>query len=178
MGFTGNGIEIIPSAATTTEVTVLDTVVTNNAGGILTHNSGAGTVKVSLLRVQASGNSAFGVKADGTSGSGPIFVALTDSESSNNNNGLNVLSGPGSATVMVNRSALVNNNLNGMQSNQSAGGTAKILVGFSTITGNNVAALSVGGGAVLTYGNNQVNGNISSDGTFTGPAIGRHYQNR
>ena len=43
-----------------------------------------------------------------------------------------------------------------------------MLVGHSSIVLNNTGLLAVSGGALLSYKNNNVNGNTSGDGAFTG----------
>jgi hypothetical protein len=169
MNFTQNGIDFAPSGAS--RLTVVDTIATNNAvNGIRVDPQSGGSAKVSLTRVTSSNNGG-GFRADGTAaGAGAINATVTDSETSNNTNtGVNAVSGSGAVFVILNRVATVNNGAFGIQASQS-GANASVLVGSSTITGNNIAGNPVGGGTVASYGNNQINGNITSNGTFSAHA--------
>jgi hypothetical protein len=44
-----------------------------------------------------------------------------------------------------------------------------MLVGQSSIVFNNTGLFTAGGGVLLSYKNNNVNGNFTTDGLFTGP---------
>ena len=51
-----------------------------------------------------------------------------------------------------------------------AGGTGGgMLIGQSSIVLNNTGLFTNGGGVLLSYKNNNLNGNSTADGTFTGP---------
>jgi hypothetical protein len=167
-GFSNDGIDIFPSNAS--QVFIKGTTLNNTNGGVQVRSNGSGNVSAALEGVLMNGNSAFGLKADGSGGSGAIHVSMSNSQASANaNNGVNAVSGPGAVNVLINRSAIVNNGTNGLQANAVNGSTARIQVGSSSLTGNNVAANPVNGGLVQTYQNNEVAGNLSVDGTFSGP---------
>ena len=81
------------------------------------------------------------------------------------------MSGSGSVTIDIIRSAIETNGLAGILSNQSGGGSSSVTVGSSQIGGNGVGMQSAGGGALLlTYSNNQLTGNATNGGSFTGSA--------
>jgi hypothetical protein len=66
--------------------------------------------------------------------------------------------------IMLNRAASINNGNTGLVAN---GG--QIRVGDSTVSGNARGLWTANGGSILTYGNNQVNGNFNiGDGAMTG----------
>jgi len=72
--------------------------------------------------------------------------------------------------VDIMRVVAASNGAAGIQSNQSNGGTSIATIGSSMLYGNNIAVESVGGGALLSYTNNQVTGNAISNSGFTGTA--------
>ncbi len=95
-----------------------------------------------------------------------MTATVRDSVSSGNTNpGIAALTGFGSGPihVMVDRSAFVNN-LTGVIAHAA---NATIRIGDSTVTGNQNGLVSVLSGAILSYGNNKVDGN-DTDGNPTG----------
>ena len=131
-----NGIAL--ATASTSRMIVTNTFVTGNtAGGLLLRPTG-GTANVAFLHSETSGNTTFGLKADG--------------------------SGGGAVTVMIKDSSFINNTTNGIETNGTA---ATVLVGSSVIAVNQTG-VSAPSGAILSYGTNQNNANIGSNGTFSG----------
>ncbi len=61
------------------------------------------------------------------------------------------------------------NGVAGIAADQASGGIASLTVGSLALYGNTIAAQSMGGGALLSYSNNQVTGN-ATDGSFTAAA--------
>ncbi len=59
------------------------------------------------------------------------------------------------------------NGLTGVQSNQSNGGMAAVTIGQSVILDNTVGIAAVGGGTLLSVGNNQITANMTN-GSFSG----------
>jgi hypothetical protein len=164
MNFSQNGIQVVTGAAA--QMNVLDSIITNNAGGGILIQPTSATAKVSIIGTQINGNTTYGLRADGTGG-GSVNASFSDSQSiGNSTNGILAISGGGSALVVANRSVLSNNGINGVA---TSGASATLLVGNSTISGNQNAATVVSG-SILTYGNNSVNNNTVSDGTFSGSA--------
>ena len=60
-----------------------------------------------LYRVQMNNNSSFGLRADGSGGTGAVSVSFADGQASNSNNGILAAGNLGSAGVIINRSAIV-----------------------------------------------------------------------
>jgi hypothetical protein len=120
------------------------------------------TVNVFVTGTSTSGNN-FGIVADGTSG-GIIRASMRSSlVSVNANNGLTAsTSGSGSAVFLLHQVLLHGNGI-GIA---TAGAGAGFLVDDSRIFGNNTG-ISASSGAVLSYGNNDLNAN-NADGAFTG----------
>jgi len=166
-GFTQNGININLNSASPVRVFVTDTVVSNSVGGIAVRNAGAANVFVSMHRTTLTQNSGFGLKADGSGGAGAILNAVSDSLIAGNGTGVSAVGGPSvTAGIQITRSSVVNSVTTGVLSNASAG-PALVLVSNTLVSGNGTGLSSAGGGGILTYKNNSVNGNIA-DGAFTG----------
>ena len=162
------GIRFQPTAPGS-QLVVTDTVLSNNGsgtsgGGILVKPASGVTAQVTLNRVTAAKNS-HGIIADGTGG-GSIRGAVRDSVvSANANNGITVTTaGSGSAVLAVENTTVTGNNFGLV----SGGASSGMLVGQSSIVLNNTGLFPTGGGALLSYKNNNVNGNTTADGTFTG----------
>jgi hypothetical protein len=164
-GFTQNGININANTASTVRVAVIDTVLSNNAGGIAAKNASSGRVTVSAERVSLVKNSSFGFKADGTGGSAAIAAVVSDSLVAGNATGVWSAGGPsGNAGIQVTRSSVVNNVTTGVRADGA--GASIVLLSKTMIAGNGLGVSAAGVGSVATYKNNQLNGNVS-DGTFT-----------
>jgi hypothetical protein len=167
-GFTQTGININLTSSSATSVFVTDTIVSNSASGIVARNAGTGQVFLSMQRTTLAQNSAFGLKVDGTAGSGTIVGSVSDSLIAGNGTGMSAVSGAtASVGIRVARSSIVNNSATGALSDGSAGQPVAILFSDNLITSNSPGLSSVGGGSLLTYKNNSVNGN-TPDGAFTG----------
>ena len=130
---------ILLTTASTSRMIVTNTFVTGNtAGGSSLLRPTGGTANVAFLHSETSGNTTFGLKADG--------------------------SGGGAVTVMIKDSSFVDNTTNGIETNGTA---ATVLVGSSVIAVNQTG-ISAPSGTILSYGTNQNNANIGSNGTFSG----------
>jgi hypothetical protein len=106
------------------------------------------------------------VKTDTTSGA--INASISDgSVSSNAGNGVNAVGGSGAQNVLyIRNSVIATNGAAGIQAN---GATAAALVNNTLLDSNaSGATSSVGGGRILTYGNNNIVGTPGSG--FTGTA--------
>ena len=169
--FTQNGININLSSASPVRVFVTDTVVSNSVGGTAIRNAGAGNVFFSMQKTTLAQNSSFGLKIDGSGGAGAILSAVSDSMIAGNGTGVSVVGGPSINTdIQVTRSSVANNVTNGMMADGTAG-PATILSSETLISGNGTGLSSVAGGKFFTYKNNIVNGNVTSDGAFTGTIV-------
>ena len=117
---------------------VTNTFVTSSSAGGLLLRPTGGTANVAFLHSETSGNTTFGLKADDSLG--------------------------GAVTVMIKDSSFINNTTNGIETNGTA---ATVLVGSSVIAVNQTG-VSAPSGAILSYGTNQNNANIGSNGSFAG----------
>jgi hypothetical protein len=75
-GFTNNGIDI----ASAGQANISDTVLSNNFGGIRISTSGAGNMLAALERVQINNSGSFGLRGDGSGGTGAVTIEFTDSQ--------------------------------------------------------------------------------------------------
>jgi hypothetical protein len=162
-GFTNNGIDI----ASAGQANISDTVLSNNFGGIRISTSGAGNMLAALERVQINNSGSFGLRGDGSGGTGAVTIEFTDSQVSNSNNGVVSAGNLAAVGIIINRAAIVNNAANGLQTTAS-GQNGVIFVGNSTIAGNGTGVNASAGGVILTNGNNSITSNFISNGTFSG----------
>jgi hypothetical protein len=159
----GEGINFIDTASS--QLFVSNTVVSDNGDfGVGITTTGSGTTIGVLDHVAMENNAGDGLGA-GSSGAHTIKVAVSDSVSANNGSGIvaNVDSGYGGTptSITVRNSTIANNSGYGLQAN---GAGATILVTRSTITGNTTAwsIIGIGGsGTVLSYGDNNIDGNTN-----------------
>jgi hypothetical protein len=133
-------------------------------GGIVVKPGAAGNARVTLERVFVSRN-AFGIAFDGTASTAGINATIIDSVSAGNSQDgiLAVTSGGGAPIgVMVKNTQSVNNAI-GIR---SIGAGVTIRVDGSAVIGNSTG-LSPSGGALLSFGNNNVEAN-GANGAFSG----------
>jgi hypothetical protein len=169
------GISFAPSG--NSQLYIVNTTITDNGngttgGGIIIAPSAGGSVKAVLNNVRVRHNGGAGIQVNATSTTTPLGlnVAIIDSESSGNTLGLSIIA-PNTSTgvnVMVTRTLVSANSNIGISSD---GAFAAFRVGASTITNNTTGVASVNGGAIRTYADNQLNGNFTADGTFTGAVL-------
>ena len=167
------GIEVVPSTAglsqtlaTSINVNIQDSTITGNAGGIKIAPTTVTPINVVIDKTRINNNPGGGIKADGTSG-GPITVSMSDSLISlNSGNGVNAVGQSNNVIINLNNDVIASNGTSGIQAN---GADAAVLVSNTSILDNTTGATSaIGGGRVLTYGNNRIVGTAGSG--FTGPA--------
>jgi hypothetical protein len=165
---TGNGVEFFPTA--NGNLAMSNTVVADNGGdGIRVFPNGAGTLKADFDRVEVYNNSHNGISVNGSSSTGTINATATDSVAANNGDvGFLAFSASGQATtnLMVVRATSANNNTGLRADSNSA--NAFLRVGQSTVTANALGLSANGSGSLLSYGDNNVDGN-TTDGAPTGP---------
>jgi hypothetical protein len=163
------GVDIAPATAgSTTNVKIMDTIITNNNTGLLDKPTSGAIVNMSIDRVRIDNNNGGGVRIDGTGG-GSSNVAINDgSISLNAGNAVNSVSGSsGNVKVDLARVTLADNGSAAVQANDSAGGTSTVTVGSSVLSNNNSAWSRVNTASLLSLGNNQVTGPAG-----TGPSGG------
>ena len=170
--FSGAGIGINFSPTVSAQLFVSDTIISNNGGGILvaTVNAGAQAVFASISRTEVDSNG-FGIKADGTNGTGTLNVAVRDSVASGNSiKGIwsNAAAGTSVTRIMLDRSTSANN-ATGVQSD---GPNSGVLLNNSVVTGNVAGLVFTGNAFLQSYKNNAINFNIgSNDGAPSGPVM-------
>ncbi len=165
----GAGVLFTPSTGTST-LTMSDSSVFNNGtgtsdgGGIILQPSGSGSAQVVLQNVSVYGNTV-GLRADASTTSGFVRVAIANSIFSTNvNGGVSALTvgGMGFASVSLENTTTANNG-QGLNAN---GPNTMIRFGFSSVVGNTLGVQQFNGGVAQSYGNNII-GNVSgNDGTW------------
>jgi hypothetical protein len=178
ISFTGSGTLILedcyfedaPDAALDLEpngalnVVIKNSRISNNGGGILLKPIG-GSIKATLDHVTITGNSGGAIRSDSTDG--VVNLDVSYSELSNNGgNGINAIAGTNQNIVSIKNTVIARNGTAGVQAN---GVNAGVLVS-ATLLDQNVAGatITVAGGNLFTYGNNDIVGPIGSG--FTGTA--------
>jgi parallel beta helix pectate lyase-like protein len=160
--FTGNGILFQPSSGGS-DLFVSDTDIGDNTGaGIQIAPTGSGIAAVVIDRVHANNNNA-GIRATAAGGGAFIDVTVRDSVAGGNS-GIGFLAQSSSAPtrMMLSRTTASFNGV-GFQADGSA---ATIWMGDSAALANTTGMSFINTGNLLSYGDNQVNGN----GTDGGPS--------
>ncbi|MCG2633043.1 hypothetical protein L6654_41520 [Bradyrhizobium sp. WYCCWR 13023] len=168
----GSGIQFVPTGVS--RLSVSDTVISGNGigstgGGVFVgaQSAGANTIRASLSRVQLQMNG-FGVKVDGSGGTGAVYMTVSDTVvSANSGNGLWAVAPQGASIsrIIVDRTSLVNNAGTGILSD---GAPSAVLVNNSVVTGNTTGISFVNGGSLSSYKTNAILFNIGSDGVPSG----------
>jgi hypothetical protein len=163
---TGTSISAILAQPTSPSTLIVRNCLIDGSAGVLLKPQSGGGLSARFDHVTITSNSGGGIKIDTTSG--PVTVDITDSEiSSNAGNGLNAVGGAGGPAIFnIHNSIIAKNETAGVQVN---GATAAAMIDTTLLDSNSTGATSVvGGGHMLTYGNNRIVG--SSGSGFTGPA--------
>jgi hypothetical protein len=153
-----SGIELQTNVSVPSQIFVSNTVISNNTVGIYISAIGSGAVNAVFDHVETIDNT------DGlyvVAGTPPVNITFTDSVSANNAaNGIQAFEGAYNAplSIMVRNSTIANNGTNGLE----AGVDTTISVTRSTITGNGTGWLT-DYGTVLSYGDNNIDGNGSAN---------------
>ncbi|HEY0105335.1 MAG TPA: hypothetical protein VGB91_04570 [Rhizomicrobium sp.] len=167
---TGFGIRFAPNAAATLYVS--DTLIADNGagsgstatgGGVLIQPVSGGSAIALLDRVRLENNTnGFSVNTT-TAGAGISSAVLTDSTVSGDAIGIAAVAAGTQAVVTANHTMITNGSLYGVV---ASGTQAQAIVGTSVITANGTALFPTGGGATVSYGDNEIGGNTSA-GTIT-----------
>ena len=169
MGGNGNGIIVDTNASA---LFVSNTVIADNDNSALSIVSGSVSVTVVLSNVSVVRN---GLNVSSpislyTNGTGSITVTIVDSAIANNSQPAvlaeSMAAGVGALNVLV-KNCTISNNITGIQTFKGGAGVPTIRVSGSTITGNGNGLVSGGGAQLLSYGDNNLDGN-GTDGAFTG----------
>jgi hypothetical protein len=158
------GIFFAPNSST--QIFVSNTLISDNGdNGIYIVPAGSGTTGGILNHVEMENNAYNGLAVQAASQT--ISLTVTDSVSANNgNDGIQANPIGGTISIMVRNSTVVDNNVNGLE---SIGTNGVLRVTRSTITGNNVGWANSSGGAVVSYGDNNIDGNTSVNTEPPGP---------
>ena len=154
----GTALDIEPTAPFNLVVT--NSRISNNAAGVLLKPAAGGSVTATFNGLTIDGNSGGGLKTDTTNGQ--VSVDISNSTISNNaGNGMNAVSGAGGTNMLnIKNSVISRNGSAGIQAN---GTNAAALVNNTLLDSNTAGATSaVGGGRILTYGNNSIVGTPGS----------------
>jgi hypothetical protein len=173
-GLGGIGIFFTPGNGTTAKLHVEDTTITNSGlpgagGGIVVQPSGSGSARVVIERTRLENNT-YGIFANGANSTGVISVQVRDSLVSNNaQSGISSFTSSGHAitSIVVDHSSSL---LNGASGILSQGGNAFVFLTESTVMSNVTGLNPVSGGAIYSYQNNRLTGNVT-DGAPTGLLI-------
>jgi hypothetical protein len=167
----GAGVRVSTSAGAQ-QVQILNSHIVNNSlagtgAGVFVQPSGTAAVRIDIENTQMAGNTnaAFRIDTSTNTGSG-IRATINNSELSASTFGIiaNQPATKAQISIMVTNSTISEHTSSGIF---AAGTAARVRIGGSTITNNATAASVAVGGVVNTYGDNYINGNTTTDGTFT-----------
>ncbi|MER9303285.1 right-handed parallel beta-helix repeat-containing protein [Mesorhizobium sp. M0496] len=155
----GNGI-LVNNTSLVTEIHVSNTNITGNArNGISIEPSGSGG---SMLFVKDSvlSNNFVGVRGSTAATTGAVDITVTDTSAAGGGaQGFSAAAGTGALRMMLNRVTAANNADTGVR---SANANSIVRIGSSTVSGNGTALGAVTSGQIESYGNNQIDGNVSA----------------
>jgi hypothetical protein len=138
----GSGVLVAPTGSGSVNLTIDNTQINNNGGGVRADGStSTGTIRGVLRGVTISGNARSGILANSN---GPVVRLLVDN-SSMSFNPVGVTANGAGAAVALTRSAVT----------------------------HNTTGLSVGGGIIQSYGDNEIDNNPSGDGPAPTPIAHR-----
>jgi Right handed beta helix region len=156
--FDGDGIFFHPNASTPTYLYVSNTLVSdNNIGGIDIQPSGTGAVAGVLDHLAIESNLSSGIVLQSSSAQTLNFTVSDSVIANNGASGINTQAIGATINVMVRNSTIANNSF-GLASND-AGSTIRVT--RSTITGNGTGWSACCSGVVLSYADNNIDGNTN-----------------
>ena len=176
---------LIFEPGTYAELYVTDSYITDNGlaslptnGGIVIQPFGSGSANVSINRVRLENNST-GILVDGSGSTGVAVnaVVLDSVVSGSAGNGIAAVTSAGkaAASILVDHSVVTGNFASGINANGAAAsgaGSAVVRIGDSTIALNLTGVSTTNAGALESFKNNRISGNLT-DGTpitaFPGP---------
>jgi Right handed beta helix region len=159
--FTSHGILFQPNTASPSQLFASNTLVSDNGGfGINVNSQGLGTTNAVLDHVEFENNTSAGLAAQTLSQTVTVIVSESVSANSAADGIFADSSGGTSINIMVRNSRIANNAVDGLH---ALGAGATIRVTRSTITGNNTGWAAVATGVVLSYGDNNIDGNATAN---------------
>jgi hypothetical protein len=164
-----SAIYLTPSSSS--DFVVSNTIAADSKFGVVIGAFGSGTVRAVLNRVELHNNVGDGFEVSGVNSTGSVIATVTDSVSANNGgHGFLATSGPNKAatSLMLLRSVAADNSV-GFEAGNDANTVLRLAQ--STVTGNSRGWSVVGGAIVNSYGDNNIDGNVSQN--FAPPAIAK-----
>jgi hypothetical protein len=159
--FTTNGILFQPNTASPSQLFVSNTLVSDNGGfGIDINPQGLGSTNAVVDHVELQNNASAGLAAQTLSQTVTVVVSESVSANSAADGIFANSTGGTSINVMVRNSKIANNAVDGLH---ALGAGVTIRVTRSTLTGNNTAWDAVSTGVVLSYGDNNIDGNTNAN---------------
>ena len=170
----GNGIIVINSSLVASVHVINSNISGNGTGttgaGIQIAPTGTGGANVTITNSVFS-NNIVGVRADSAATSGAIDVTVTDSTAAGAPfHGFVALGAGGPVRMMLNRVTSTNNLGEGVR---AAGANADIRIGSSVVTGNGTGLAAASSGQIQSYGNKQRKGN-TVDGSPPAVPLKKH----
>jgi hypothetical protein len=162
------GYGIWYNTATSSDLYLSDTLITETNQGILIRALGSPTLSGMLERVAVVRSQYDGIDLNGLGNTGGAinFTISRSTIGKNGGNGIAALASPTPASaiaLMVRDSAIANNNGTGIS---AQGSPAFIQITRSTITGNGTGFGTISGGQIVSFGDNSLAGN-GTDGIPT-----------
>jgi hypothetical protein len=156
--FASDGISFQPNTSSESRISVSNTLISDNGGvGINIDAFGSGTTNGILDNVDINNSGDFGLDV-GTS-SQTINITVSDSVIANGASvGIFASGGGTPLNIMVRHSTITNNSGSALEA-FNAGATVRVT--RSTLTGNTAGWSAFSGGAVLSYADNNIDGNES-----------------
>jgi hypothetical protein len=154
------GLRLPSSSSALRQVFVSNTLISDNGShGVYSELGGSGTMNAIFDHVYVQNNGGNGIWFDVLFG--PANVTFTDGVVANNAiSGISASSNTPATNVMVRNSTIINNGGAGLE---ALGDEAIVRVTRSTISGNNTAWFTDLGGVVLSYGDNNIDGNTNAN---------------
>jgi hypothetical protein len=159
---TGNGILIQPTSGAL-DFVITDTIVSGNGSYGLQYlpPGGSPNVNGTIDQVTATSNSFLGIGINPLNASGgATVVGISNSNVSNNANGISAENGGAALTVSIDNVTVANNSGDGI----FVTNTSRVLLGHSVVTGNNIGIQnSTSPNTFYTYDDNRINKNLAED---------------
>ncbi|MER9916068.1 MULTISPECIES: right-handed parallel beta-helix repeat-containing protein [unclassified Mesorhizobium] len=154
----GNGI-LVNNTALVTEIHVSNSYITGNSrNGISIEPGGSGGATLMVKNSVLSNNLVGLLGSTGTT-TGSVDISVTDTVVAGGGaHGFSASAGSGALRVMLNRVTSANNGDSGIR---SANANSVVRVGSSVISGNGTGLNTLVSGQIQSYGNNQIDGNVS-----------------
>jgi hypothetical protein len=152
-------------ATTTQQLAVSNSYFIDGHSGITMQTENVGTLTVAVDRTGFYNNTGGGLNADGSFGTGGLYVAVTDSVSANNQEGFTVQTFTGQSVVNFSVThSLVEGNVIGL----SASGTnATLWLAQSTLTGNAAGFQLFFSATIQSFLDNYITANGANMGSLT-----------